>query len=202
VVLVGDDTVDGHPGAKVYGKARHRRPEGTHRDEYSYANDPTLALDPASIVTRYAGRWNIESTFQEAHAHVGLESTRGRCRATAERAVPVQPGLGRRGFIPLPARGEAPRGDPLAGEGGVSFSDAVSAVRLWLWTEWVFPRAGGGLDSTSQGEESCGRPSRRRYGPHASAPVEVTGSLETGITGKRLPSATSMLEFSTALRTL
>src|SRR5262245_60924842 len=24
VVLVGDDTVDGHPGRKVYGKARHR----------------------------------------------------------------------------------------------------------------------------------------------------------------------------------
>ena len=26
VVLVGDDTVDGHPGRKVYGKARHRDP--------------------------------------------------------------------------------------------------------------------------------------------------------------------------------
>ncbi len=26
VVLVGDDTVDGHPGKKVYGKARHRDP--------------------------------------------------------------------------------------------------------------------------------------------------------------------------------
>ena len=26
VILVGDDTVDGHPGHKVYGKARHRDP--------------------------------------------------------------------------------------------------------------------------------------------------------------------------------
>ena len=26
VILVGDDTVDGHPGSKVYGKARHRDP--------------------------------------------------------------------------------------------------------------------------------------------------------------------------------
>jgi hypothetical protein len=26
VALVGDDTVDGHPGPKVYGKARHRDP--------------------------------------------------------------------------------------------------------------------------------------------------------------------------------
>src|ERR1044072_6561226 len=33
VVLVGDDTVDAHPGRKVYGKARHRapaRPRHTH----------------------------------------------------------------------------------------------------------------------------------------------------------------------------
>ena len=30
------------------------------------------------------------------------------------------------------------------GKTAVTFSDAVSAVRLW--TEWVFPRAGGGLD--------------------------------------------------------
>src|SRR5215212_8653953 len=31
VVLVGDDTVDGHPGRKVYGKARHRDPvRSTH----------------------------------------------------------------------------------------------------------------------------------------------------------------------------
>jgi hypothetical protein len=24
----------------------------------------------------------------------------------------------------------------------VTFSDAISAVRRWLWTEWVFPQAG------------------------------------------------------------
>jgi hypothetical protein len=31
VILVGDDTVDGHPGGKVYGKARHRDPvRSTH----------------------------------------------------------------------------------------------------------------------------------------------------------------------------
>jgi hypothetical protein len=33
VVLVGDDTVDGHPGAHVYGKARHRDPV---RSSHSY----------------------------------------------------------------------------------------------------------------------------------------------------------------------
>ena len=33
VVLVGDDTVDGHPGKEVYGKARHRDPV---RSSHSY----------------------------------------------------------------------------------------------------------------------------------------------------------------------
>jgi hypothetical protein len=26
---------------------------------------------------------------------------------------------------------------------GVAFSDALAAVRRWLWCEWVFPQAGG-----------------------------------------------------------
>ena len=33
IVLVGDDTVDGHPGKQVYGKARHRDPV---RSSHSY----------------------------------------------------------------------------------------------------------------------------------------------------------------------
>jgi hypothetical protein len=30
VYLVGDDTVDGHPGRRVYGKGRHRHPVLAH----------------------------------------------------------------------------------------------------------------------------------------------------------------------------
>jgi hypothetical protein len=29
------------------------------------------------------------------------------------------------------------------GKSGVTFSDALTAVRRWLWREWVFPQAGG-----------------------------------------------------------
>ena len=28
------------------------------------------------------------------------------------------------------------------GKAGVTFSDALMAVRRWLWREWVFPQAG------------------------------------------------------------
>src|SRR3954452_17694075 len=44
VVLVGDDTVDGHPGPKVYGKARHRDPV---RSTHSYT------------AWRYGHRWVV-----------------------------------------------------------------------------------------------------------------------------------------------
>src|SRR5437763_2767548 len=44
VVLVGDDTVDGHPGPKVYGKARHRDPV---RSSHSYT------------AWRYAHQWVV-----------------------------------------------------------------------------------------------------------------------------------------------
>ncbi|WZP00372.1 hypothetical protein EP7_002012 [Isosphaeraceae bacterium EP7] len=37
---------------------------------------------------RRGQRWQVESTFQEARAHLGLETTRGRCRKTVERAAP------------------------------------------------------------------------------------------------------------------
>jgi hypothetical protein len=120
--------------------------EGTHRDECFYTTDP--AMDPAAIVTHYAGRWNIESTFQEARAHLGLESTRGRCRATVERAAPCLFGLYSVVAILFHALPESRRCGAVRwpGKAAVTFSDAVSAVRLRLWAEWVFPRAGGGLD--------------------------------------------------------
>ena len=35
---------------------------GTHRDEYFYTTDPRMRT--STIVTRYAGRWNLECIFQ------------------------------------------------------------------------------------------------------------------------------------------
>jgi hypothetical protein len=28
----------------------------------------------------------------------------------------------------------------------LTFSDSVTSVRLWLWADWVFSQAGGGLE--------------------------------------------------------
>src|SRR5262249_51218192 len=83
---------------------------------------------------------------QEARAHLGLETTRGWCRRTVLRAAPCLVGLYWAVallFAALPAS-ERSGGVRWPGKAVVTFSDALSAVRRWLWAGWVFPQAGGG----------------------------------------------------------
>ena len=117
---------------------------GTHRDEYFFTTDP--ARPPASVVTAYTGRWNLETTFQECRSCLGLETTRGWCRATVLRAAPCLFGLysvvaALYAALPADRRVGAVR---WPGKAGVTFSDALTAVRRWLWAEAVLPQAGDG----------------------------------------------------------
>jgi hypothetical protein len=116
---------------------------GTHRDEYFYSTD--LTMTPQEVIEEYTGRWNIETTFAEARAYLGLESTRGRCARTVSRAEPCLLGLYsvvalRYGL--LPAADQDQGTVDWDGKRTVAFSDAISAVRRWLCTHWVFPQAG------------------------------------------------------------
>jgi hypothetical protein len=117
---------------------------GTHRDEYFFTTD--LALGPEAIIGSYTGRWNIETTFQEMRSCLGLETTRGWCRATVLRAAPCLFGLYTVVALLYDSLPQSKRGGAVAwpGKGGTTFSDALAAVRRWLWSEWVFPQAGGG----------------------------------------------------------
>ncbi len=79
---------------------------GTHRDEYLYSTDPGLL--PEAVVGYYTCRWNIETTFQELRACLGLESTRGWCARTVLRGpVPVRAVHGRGAALPGAAGVEA-----------------------------------------------------------------------------------------------
>jgi hypothetical protein len=117
---------------------------GTHRDEYLCATDP--ALLPEAVVGYYTCRWNIETTFQELRSCLGLESTRGWCARTVLRAAPCLFGLYTVVALLYRALPESKRSGPVRwpGKSGVTFSDALAAVRRWLWAEWVLPRAGAG----------------------------------------------------------
>lgn len=117
---------------------------GTHRDEYLFTTDPAMTAD--AVVGAYCGRWNIEATFQEARSALGLETTRGRCKNTVLRAAPCLFGLYTVVAILFHALPESKRGGAVAGPGKATatFSDALSAVRRWLWAEAVLPQAGDG----------------------------------------------------------
>ena len=117
--------------------------QGTHRDEYFYTTDPSLNAE--GLIGYYTGRWNIETTFQEARSCLGLETARGWCANTVLRAAPCLLGLYTAVALLYQALPQPKRGGVVAwpGKSGVTFSDALASVRRWLWREWVFPRAGG-----------------------------------------------------------
>ena len=112
---------------------------GTHRDEYFFTTD--LQLTAREIVESYTGRWNIETTFQEMRSYLKLEKTRGWQAKTVLRTVPCLFGLYAviaLWYAELPARWRKHQLLTYAGKHDVTFSDAITAVRRWLWDEWVF----------------------------------------------------------------
>lgn len=117
---------------------------GTHRDEYFFTTDP--ARTPAAVIGQYCDRWNIETTFEEARSALGLETTRGRCKSTVLRAGPCLLGLYTVVAVLFHALPESKRTGAVAwpGKATVTFSDAMCAVRRWLWNEAVLPQAGDG----------------------------------------------------------
>jgi hypothetical protein len=111
----------------------------THRDEFFFTTD--LAMTPAAVIETYTGRWNIETTFQEMRSYLGLETTRGWSRNTVLRVAPCRFGLYTVVtllYVELPARYARVRVVDWPGKSVVTFSDAITAVRRWLWVEWVF----------------------------------------------------------------
>jgi DDE superfamily endonuclease len=116
---------------------------GTHRDEYFFTTDVTMS--PKAVIETYTGRWNLETTFQEARSYLGLETTRGRVRTTVLRAEPSLLALYTLVvwlYAELPARYRRARAVDWLGKVDVTFSDAITAVRRYLWVEGVFTISG------------------------------------------------------------
>jgi hypothetical protein len=112
---------------------------GTHRDEYFFTTVQTMT--PQMIIETFTGRWSIETTFQEMRAYLGLETTRGWSEKTVLRAVPCLFGLFSviaLLYAQLPARRIEGVGVLWPGKTERTFSDAITAVRRWLWAEWIF----------------------------------------------------------------
>jgi hypothetical protein len=118
--------------------------EGTHRDEYFYSTD--VEMGARQIIESDAGRWNIETTFEEVRSCLHLETAVGWCRATVLRVTPCLFGLY---SVVASLYDELPAAKRVGaitwpGKTGVTFSDALTAVRRWLWSDGVFARVRGG----------------------------------------------------------
>jgi hypothetical protein len=118
--------------------------EGTHRDEYFYTTDVTLGA--REVIAYYTGRWNIETTFQEVRCCLHLETARGWCRTTVLRVTPCLFGLY---SVVAALYDELPTARRIVaiswpGKKAVTFSDALAAVRRWVWSDGVFPQVLGG----------------------------------------------------------
>jgi DDE superfamily endonuclease len=110
---------------------------GTHRDEYFYTTDATMA--PDRIVSLYTGRWSIEVTFEEVRAHLGFATPRNWSIKSVLRTAPCL--LGLFSVVSLifarlvrdkPVK---PACGPWYAKTEASFSDAITLVRRLCWAE-------------------------------------------------------------------
>jgi hypothetical protein len=112
---------------------------GSHRDEYFFSTDVTMSVP--EVIEAYVGRWNEETTFQEMRSYLGLETTRGWKDKTVLRMAPWLFGLYTVVaclYSQLPRCYAGVRAVVWPGKQDVTFADAITAVRRWLWLQWVF----------------------------------------------------------------
>jgi hypothetical protein len=125
-------------------------------------------MSARALIEASAARWNIETTFEEVGSSLRLEATRGWSRETVPRAGPCLFGLYTLVawlYARSPSRWSRVRLVEWPGKRDVTFSGAITAVRRWLWLEWVF--APPGRRAAFQNL----RPGFRRLPPGGLAPV-------------------------------
>jgi hypothetical protein len=112
-----------------------RDPDNPKCQDWFFCTDP--AWNPSQIVESFAKRWSIEVSFEEMRAHLGLHTTRQRCRRSVLRTVPWLMGL----FSAIclifnklwQPNSRALHHTPCYHKHEPTFADALYAVRRCLW---------------------------------------------------------------------
>jgi hypothetical protein len=105
-----------------------------------------LALDPRQILTWFVQRWKLETTFEEARAHLGLETSRQWNDQSIRRTTPVLCGL--YSIVTLVAAHlieDQPAPVHITAwypKQQATFSDTIALVRRALWRAEHFPILG------------------------------------------------------------
>lgn len=113
-----------------------RDPEGVCRDEAIFCTDPQA--EPEQIVAWFVMRWSLEVTFEEARAHLGVETQRQWSEQAVRRTTPVL--LGLFSVVVLEAkrlweRGELrPTSSAWYAKTEPTFVDCLALVRRQIWS--------------------------------------------------------------------
>jgi hypothetical protein len=112
---------------------------------YFFCSD--TAATAAWIIEHYARRWNIEVTFEETRALLGLQTTRHWCRQSVLRVTPILLGL----FsvvtliwneLPAAHRRVVSTATPCYRKTQPTFADVLAAVRRELWQSTILQHRG------------------------------------------------------------
>jgi hypothetical protein len=112
-----------------------RDPNGQFEPQAFLATD--LAAEPAAILAWFVSRWQLEVTFEEARAHLGVETQRQWTDQAILRTTPAL--LGLYALVCLWAQDLAasgaltPRSAAWYPKAHLTFSDAIAAVRREIW---------------------------------------------------------------------
>ena len=103
-----------------------------------------LAATPEQIVAWFVQRWQLETTFQQVRAHLGVETQRQWNAMAIMRTTPAL--LGLFSLVSILAHQQAKQGCLWVRQAAwykkseATFSDAIACVRRQLWSEMLFCR--------------------------------------------------------------
>jgi hypothetical protein len=102
----------------------------------------SLEAAPLQVLEWFVRRWQVEVTFEEARAHLGMETQRQWSEKAVTRTTPCVLGLYSL-VILLAARlreqhALTVRREAWYAKQNVTFSDTLAMVRRWLWAEQLF----------------------------------------------------------------
>jgi hypothetical protein len=109
-----------------------RDPQGERPTRAFFSTD--TAQGAPSIIANFVNRWPLEVTFEEARAHLGLETQRQWSDLAIERTTPAL--LGLFSLVVLLAHALYPTGDLTLPH--ATFHDVLSLVRRRLWQQCLF----------------------------------------------------------------
>lgn len=119
-------------------------PEGKRADEVFFTTD--VAMSPQQIVETFVRRWGLETTFQEARRHLGVETLRNRSAKAIRRSVPLLLATYSLVVVWFAKHASTPETHkqhrPWYTKASVTFSDMFAAARQDILGELLLPRSG------------------------------------------------------------